>query len=135
MSKEGAEKAITISALIVFGVYFYRHLTEGTSATATASGSSTTGTTSKVGQFLGLGTPANIGQFVTAWGFTFFILSIIGSAAPGLGGSFAILVAATDLLGNGYQISHDVNTKIGTKTSAQTLASNVPSGAPPGALQ
>jgi len=139
MSKEGAERAVVISALIVFGVYFYRHLTEGTSSTPSGSNCpipKSGGTVGKTEQFLGFGTPANIGQFITAWGFTFFVISIIASAAPGLGGAFAILVATADLLGNGCQVFHDVSTKVGTKpTSAQQVAKNVPSGAPPGALQ
>ena len=110
MSKQGAERAVVISALVVFVMYFYRHLTEGT-----------TQTNGGVGQLLGLGAPANVGRFVTAWGFIFFTLSIITEAAPGLGGAFAILVATGDLLTNGTQVVKDINKKVGSNTVTPTV--------------
>lgn len=129
MSKQGAERAVTISALVVFGVYFYRHLTEGTSFASTPSNcpvpKSNSGSVTKVEQFLGFGTAANLGQFITAWGFTFFVISMMAQAAPGLGGAFAILVMTADLLGNGCQLFHDVNTKV----TAQSAGSAATSGA------
>lgn len=124
MSQEGAERAVLISALIVFGVYFYRHLTEGTSTTATGTNcnipKSSSGNVGKMEQFMGFGTPANIGQFITAWGFVFFVLSVLASAAPGLGGSMALLVLTSDLLGNSCQLFHDVNAKVGTTPTTTT---------------
>jgi len=101
----------------VFGIYFYRHLSEGTSATTTSSQCNvpqSNGSVSKVGQFLGFGTPANIGQFIAAWGFVFFSLSVVSQAAPGFGGMFAILVATGDVLGNSCQLFHDVSVKVGS---------------------
>lgn len=114
MSKEGAERAVVISALIVFGVYFYRHITEGTTnpSSTTPSGG--------VSQLIGLGTPANIGKFVTAWGLVFFMLSLAAEAAPGLGGSFAILVATGDLLANTQTLVKDINKKLGESNTATT---------------
>jgi hypothetical protein len=112
MSSSTAERWVTISALLVAGVYIYRRLTEGSGQ---ASGS-------KLAQLTGKGSPAPIGQFITAWGFAYLVISVIASASPGLGGSFAILVAAGDLLGNAQQVSKDVNAKLG-----------VPSGTAPAA--
>lgn len=117
MTEAGGEKAVVTSALIVFGVYFYRHLTEGT-----------TSIDNGVKQLLGYGTPANLGRFVTAWGFIFLTLAIINSAAPGVGGSFAILVATGDVLANGAQVASDVNKKLGTPqttTPASAITSTV----------
>lgn len=108
MSKQGAERAVVISALVVFGIYFYRHLTEGTDTSSSGG----------VGQLIGLGTPASIGKFITAWGFVFFVLSIVTEAAPGLGGAFAILAATGDALANTTQIAKDVNTKLGLNPAA-----------------
>lgn len=117
MTKPGAERAVVISALIVFGIYFYRHLTEGTSPSTAQSKSGA------VGSLLGVGTPVNIGKFITAWGFVFFVLSLVAEAAPGFGGAFAILVATTDALANTAQIAKDVNKKLGTTTPASKPAS------------
>lgn len=102
MTRQGAERAVTVSALVVFGVYFYRLLTEGHSSSG--------GGLLELG---GVGAPPNIGRFITGWGFAFFVLAIITEAAPGLGGSLAILVATGDVLGNAQQVAHDVNHKLG----------------------
>ena len=98
MTKQGAEKSVIISALVVAGVYAYRNITEGTDAS-----------TSGVNSILGIGPPVKFGKFVTAWAFTFFVISLITEAAPQLGGSFAILVTVGDLLTNTQSISKDVN--------------------------
>lgn len=114
MTRASAERAVTISALVVFGVYFYRLLTEGHSTQASGG----------ILQLGGVGAPPNIGRFVTGWGFAFFVLSIITEAAPGLGGSMAILVATGDVLGNAKQVADDVNLKLGAqkKPTAKQLA-------------
>lgn len=126
MSQDGAEKAVLISALIVFGIYFYRHLSEGTSTGATGTPCNVpkgvNGNVGKLEQFAGFGTPANIGQFVTAWGFVFFVLSVLAQAAPGLGGSMALLVLTADLLGNSCQLTHDISAKAGVKQSKNQVA-------------
>lgn len=131
MSKQGAERAVVISALVVFGIYFYRHLTEGTAKTTTSSncpssvtGQGSGGSVSGVGQLIGFGTPANVGKFITAWGFVFFVLSIVTEAAPGLGGAFAILAATGDILANTCQVTHDIGTKLSTTSTNTPTASS-----------
>jgi hypothetical protein len=104
MTRAGAERAVTVSALVVFGVYFYRLATEGHSANGGG-----------LLQLGGLGAPANLGRFITGWGFAFLVLSIITEAAPPLGGSLAILVAAGDVLTNAGQVAADVNHKLGAQ--------------------
>lgn len=108
MTREGAERAVTISALLVAGIYTYRRFTEG-SAPAPAGG--------KLRQLAGQGAPPSGSVFITAWGMTFLVISLIASAAPGLGGALAILVATGDLLGNTSQVAKDVNTKLGKPSS------------------
>ena len=103
MTPQGAERAVTTSALIVAGVYIYRRLTEGS---GTSGGS-------KAAQLLGQGSPPSVGTFITAWGAAFLMMSIAAQASPGLGGSFAILAATADVLSNGQQIFNDVNSKVG----------------------
>lgn len=99
MTRQGAERAVVVSALVVAGTYTYRLLTEGHS--------------SHGGSLLGQGAPPNLGRFITGWGFAFLVIAIITEAAPSLGGSVAILVAAGDVLANGAQVSADVNHKLG----------------------
>jgi len=105
MTRAGAERAVTISALVVFGVYFYRLLSEGHS--------NTNGGLLQLG---GIGAPPNLGRFITGWGTAFLLLAIITEASPPLGGSLAILVATGDVLANGTQVAADVNHKLGAPT-------------------
>ena len=68
-------------------VYGYRRVTE-------------TAQTGTLKNIIGLGNPVPLGQWATAWGVTYLILSILASATPPVGGSMAILVMAGDLLTN-----------------------------------
>lgn len=111
MTRQGAERAVTVSALVVFGVYFYRLATEGHSSNGGG-----------LLQLGGVGAPANVGRFITGWGFAFLMLSVITEAAPQLGGSLAILVATGDVLANAGQVAADVNHKTGATTKGGTIA-------------
>lgn len=122
MTSQGAEKAITTSALLVAGIYTYRRLTEGAGS---PSGS-------KAAQLLGRGSPPSVGVFITAWGTAYLVMAIMAQASPGLGGSFAILTAAADILSNGQQLAADINGKVGahkpgvgTPTSPATRAQSI----------
>jgi hypothetical protein len=121
MSGESSERWVVISAILVAGIYAYRRLTEA--ATSPVS----------LKTLIGAGSPVALGAFVTAWGFTFLIVSIMQTAAPGLGAAFAVLIATGDLLTNGPQIFSDVLTheKSGTGTTASTrTASAAPAVTP-----
>lgn len=125
MTRSGAEQTVTVSALIVAGVYTYRRLTEG-SGKAPAGG--------KVRQLLGQGSPPSVGAFITAWGAAFLVISAIAAASPTLGGSLALLVATADLLNNTQQVSADIAGKLGTtpqqrKLTAAKAQANIPAGA------
>lgn len=96
MNKATAERWVTISALLVAGVYAYRRLTEATSQPVTLK------------KLVGIGNPVPLGAFATAWGFTFLVIAVMAEAAPGLGGAFAILIGTSDLLTNSSSVFGDV---------------------------
>lgn len=104
MSRQGAERALVISALVVAATYAYRLVTEGHASSG--------------GSLIGVGAPPNVGRFITGWGFAFLVLAIVTEAAPPLGGSLAILVATGDVLANAGQVATDVNAKVADKKPA-----------------
>ena len=111
MTAQGAERAITTSALIVAGIYTYRRLTEGSGRPKG----------SKVAQLLGQGSPPSVGVFITAWGTAFLIMAIMAQASPGLGGAFAITTAVADILSNGQQLATDINGKLGATNRTKSV--------------
>lgn len=116
MDKGTAERWVTISALVVIGMYAYRRLVEPAQ-------------TGKLKNVIGVGTPVPLGQFATAWGFTFLVVSIMAEAAPGFGGAFAILIATSDFLTNSSSLFADVtqqSSKTVTTTAATTAGAIVP---------
>jgi hypothetical protein len=118
MTRDGAERALVVSALVVAGTYAYRLVTEGHS--------------SKGGSLTGLGAPPNVGRFVTGWGFAFLVLAIITEASPPFGGALSILVASGDVLANFGQVAADVSQKTsGQKAPAAPAVAAVPPQATP----
>jgi hypothetical protein len=97
VNRSTAEHWVVISAVVTAGVYFYRLITEGSSPPATLKRTAGAGSP-----------PVPVGAFATAWGFTYLIVALIAEAAPGLGGAFAILIMAGDLLANGSEVFKDV---------------------------
>lgn len=117
MSRDQAEKAVTISALIVAAVYGYRRLTEATSSPVTLK------------KLAGVGDLPALGAFATAWGFTFLVIAGIAEASPAFGGAFAILVATADLLGNTPALTKDIGQQEGAKSSTSATAGQNVAGA------
>lgn len=76
MNAAQARKWVVISALTVAGVWGYRRWREGPDALM------------------------KFPEFATAWGATYFILSMIAEAAPRFAGSFAVLILVSDILEN-----------------------------------
>lgn len=112
MNKDSAETAITSSAMVVIAVYAYRRLRNSGQPTST-------GLSAK--NLLGQGNPPSLGTFAVGWGFAFLVCSIMAEIDPGLGGGFAILIAATDFLTNGQAIFSDViTTTSGTSNTTTT---------------
>jgi hypothetical protein len=97
MSADTAERWVVVSAAATAGIYFYRQFTEGSSPPATLK------------RVAGVGKPpVPLGAFATAWGFTYLVLAMMASAAPGLGGGFAILIMTADFLTNANSVFTDV---------------------------
>jgi hypothetical protein len=71
-----------------------------------------------VKKLVGVGELPPLGAFATAWGFTFLVVAVITEAAPGLGASFAILIATADLLTNSTSVFADVGKQTGPPQSA-----------------
>jgi hypothetical protein len=84
MNQQQAQTAVSVSAVLVAGMYAYRKLTESKPSSST-------------------------GHFVIGYGFTFLTLSVLAQAAPALGGMFAVLVATGDVLVNGQALFKDLN--------------------------
>lgn len=119
MTKEQAQTAITASALVVGGIYAYRKLIEPAVGAAPSKGA--------VKDAVGLGPVPPIGRFVTGWGVTFLVLSLVASVSPGLGGSMALLVATGDILGNGAALAGDIQRGLGnTDPAMPSTAGGVP---------
>jgi hypothetical protein len=95
MTEEQAQNAVTLSALVVGGVFAYRKLV----------GPST-------------GNSPQTAHFVVGFGFVFIVLAILAQAAPPLGGSLAILVATGDLLANGQGLVTDLQKSLNATARA-----------------
>lgn len=111
MNKEQAQTAVTASALIVGGVYSYRRLVEP-AINADVKVNTHVGK-NRLLEISGFGPLPNVGRFITGFGVVYLVLSLMAQANPNLGGSFAILVAVGDVLGNGTQLAADVNNRLG----------------------
>lgn len=105
MNREQAQTAVAASALIVGGVYAYRRLVETAIPPTTAA-------KHPAAQLVGVGPTPPIGRFITGWGVTYLVLALLAQAAPSFGGSFAVLIAAGDLLGNGTALAADVTSRL-----------------------
>lgn len=110
MTKDQAQTAVAGSALIVGGIYAYRKLVEGAEVATTPKPKG-----GKATDLIGYGTPPPVGQFITGWGFVFLLLALVAQASPNLGGSFAILVATGDILGNGIALTDDLQGRLADK--------------------
>lgn len=110
MTEAQARSAVSVSALVVGGVYLYRRVTEGPGGTPPPVASP-----AAAGQLLGVGPVANAGRFVTGWGVVYVVLALLAESQPDITGTFAALVATGALLGNGLALSTDVNARLAAK--------------------
>jgi hypothetical protein len=107
MSTGQAQGWITVGAVATAGIYGYRRI---------ADPATTKGNLKAVAG--GAATPVPTGQFVTAWGCTWLVVSILAEADPGLGGAFALLILTADFLTNANVLFTDV-------TTAETVSAGV----------
>jgi hypothetical protein len=114
MDRTTAEHWVVISALIVAAVYGYRRLIEPVQQ-------------GNIKNIIGIGNPVPLAQWATAWGVVYLVISVMAEASPGLGGSFAILIATGDLLVNIGSVTADVQKQETSKT-ASAVGANVGQG-------
>jgi hypothetical protein len=119
MTDSQAERWVTVSALVVAGIYGYRRLTEQPTTPPVT-----------LKELAGVGELPPLGAWATAWGFTFLVVAIVATAAPELGAAFAILIATGDLMTNAQSIFSDVaglegKPAVDAKTTAATSASSL----------
>ncbi len=93
-----ANSAIKLSALVVGGIYLYRHFAPSPSPQTRQ--------------------PSPLGRFIVAWSVLYFGLSLAAGPAPGVAGPTAVLVACASLLANGIEVSKDLRHGLG-ETSGQ----------------
>lgn len=114
MTRQGAETAVMISALVVGGLYGYRKMTEGVIAAGKLAKDGSgldraVGPSSKVAQALGAGSPpAPAGKFLVGFGFTYLALAVLAAGVPDLAGAMAILIALACILTNGVSVFSDL---------------------------
>jgi hypothetical protein len=87
MSAGGAETTIVACAIIVAGTYGYRKLTEPASSA---------------------GKLASIPTFAIGYTFAFFVIALLGAAAPQLGAALALLLATGMVLTSGGALFKDI---------------------------
>jgi hypothetical protein len=124
MTKEGAETAVTTSALVVAGMYTYRKLTEKAENVSGSEAKRKPGEIVK--GLVGTGQLLPVGAWVTGAGITFIVLSILAAASPDLGGYSAILVATGTTLGNGLAVTQDITHSEKASEVAQAAQSAQP---------
>lgn len=113
MDSASARKWVVISALVVAGVWGYRHVRQSASDPAEAGK-----------------TMLAFPEFITAWGAVYFTLAMIAEATPRFAGAMAILIMTADGLTQGKQVIADVTSEQkGSKPAAKTPAPKAAVGA------
>lgn len=109
------EKTVIISAVVVFVVWGFRYLDEMNKPHAENHEKG------GVNELIGLSPePAHPAQFLVAYGFIFFVLSLLATGAPKAAGAFALLVAVGTTIANGYSLFNDINQAVAGTTLVET---------------
>ena len=122
MSDTSADSAVIGSAIVVGGIYAYRHFTEGDTQPSSSS---------TPARAAGLGPPLTLSGFLVAWGFVFLMVGIMAEASPRVGRNAAILVAVGDILTNGTSIIADVTAHATAPAQGSAAATAAESGVTP----
>lgn len=153
-----AQDLVNGAALVVAAIYFYRKLIEPATGGTAAASSAGTGATPAAGesiltrfrgpagsfespgepatipgaaaQLLGKGKPAPTERFVVGWGFVFLSLSLAVPVAPELAGAFAALTALGAVLGNGAQVSKDLESQLHHEATPEASTANAAPSSP-----
>jgi hypothetical protein len=128
MTKESAESAITLSALVTGGMYAIRYLVEGSEGTEEAAHPTVQERTivADYASMFGAGPLLPLGTWIRAAGSAFVIVALIGAASPTIGGAFALLIGGTAVLGNLRAVQKDLSGGGTTGALQQELASANP---------
>lgn len=107
LTEGGARDAVNGAAIVLAGLYFYRKLLEPAMNEGAKPAQPKT-LKGAAGQIVGIGPLAPMGRFIVGFGFVFLTLSMLEGASPDLAGWFALLIAATAVLGNGVAVAEDL---------------------------
>ncbi len=105
MTKEQAETAITLSALVTTGMFAYRKVTE---PEAPESVTTNPGVAETYRSLVGAAPPISWGAFLKGAGAAYIAIAIMGAISPPLGGGFAILTGTAAFLGNIVAVRKDL---------------------------
>lgn len=138
MNSEQAENAVTLSALVTTGMFAYRRAVEPGIAPVRAlreaghGGKRAQNIAADYKSVFGAAPPIEWGQFLKAAGVLFIGLSIVTAASPEIGGSAAVLIGTTAVLGNGIAVMRDLKTEpptaadvAQTARDTQTIETNI----------
>lgn len=126
MDQGKAETAIVTSAVIVAGTYAYRKMTEH--VTGQKSAPVTRGPKHVAEGIIGTGELLPVGTWVTGFGVTYIVISILAAMSPSVGGMSAILVAVGCELGNVQALTKDLHNAT-HKQATETPSESTKAGA------
>lgn len=105
MTKEQAETAITLSALVTTGMFAYRKVTE---PAAPESAQTNPGVAQTYRSLVGAAPPISWGAFLKGAGSAYIAMAIMAAVSPPLGGGFAILTGTVAFFGNIVAVRKDL---------------------------
>lgn len=116
MNTEQAENSVTLSALVVTGMYAYRKAVEPVPnfkrLTEEGKGGVRAQNIIKDYQAIfGAAPPVEWSQFLKAAGALYITLAIVAQASPDIGGAAAILIAGSAVIGGGVAVMNDLHGK------------------------
>lgn len=126
MNTEQSENAITVSALVVTGIFAYRRAVEPVPnfnrlVMEGKGGVRSQNLAKDYKSLFGAAPPVEWGQFLKAAGSLYIALSVIGQINPDIGGAAAILIGTSAVIGNGIAVMNDLH---GKESETERLASS-----------
>lgn len=119
MTGEQSENAITLSALVVGGMFAYRKAVEP-NATEFKKEYPEPSVLADYKSVFGAAPPIGWAQWLKAVGSLYIGISIVGAMSPQVGGSLAILVGTSAVIGQGLAVAHDLKSAPAPTRGAKT---------------
>ena len=126
MTSSQAETAVTGSALLTGGTYILRKLIE-----EEAAGAPSASLTETAGRALTGGELLPLHQWLPLMGFAYITIALVAAGSPTVGGSLALLLATTAVLGNGAPLLKDLGVGQGAAKTALQAKTAPPARAEP----